>query len=132
MKGSLLFTFTQIFRRSLISCAAPNLRKNTNNIFNTETGSANTISDEDLYNLHLKRAKHILTVAIDNDIDIIVLGAFGCGAFCNNPVCVAKACAKALEECRGYFDLIEFAIFCRKFETENYETFVKEFDAVFP
>ena len=64
-------------------------------------------------------------LAADNGVDILVLGAFGCGAFRNDPGVVAKAYANVLKDCRRYFDLIEFAIFCRDFETENYDAFAE-------
>ena len=64
-------------------------------------------------------------LAADNGVDILVLGAFGCGAFRNDPGVLAKAYANVLKDCRRYFDLIEFAIFCRDFETENYDAFAE-------
>ena len=56
---------------------------------------------------------------------LIVAGDLGCGAFRNDPKVVAKAYASVLKDCRYHFDLIEFAIFCRDFETENYDAFVE-------
>ena len=64
-------------------------------------------------------------MAARNGADILVLGAFGCGAFRNDPKVVASAYANVLKECRQHFDLIEFAIFCRGFETENYDAFAE-------
>ena len=72
-----------------------------------------------------QRARAILAVAADNGVDILVLGAFGCGAFRNDPRVVAKAYANVMKDCRRYFNLIEFAIFCRDFETENYDAFAE-------
>lgn len=37
-------------------------------------------------------------IAAANETDILVLGAFGCGAFCNDPISVANAYADALKE----------------------------------
>ena len=71
----------------------------------------------------MQRAKHILTVAIANKVDILVLGAFGCGAFENNPEVVARAFFDALEDYNCCFDLVEFAVYCRPYETENYQAF---------
>ena len=53
----------------VISCAAPNLRQNPNNFFNPEGGAAVNLSDEDLYALHLQRAKHIMHIAASQIYD---------------------------------------------------------------
>ena len=109
----------------VISCAAPNLRKAPANQYNPEGGQAVSILPDDLRRLHEQRARAILAVAADNGVDILVLGAFGCGAFRNDPRVVAKAYANVLKDCSRYFDLVEFAIFCRDFETENYDAFAE-------
>ena len=112
----------------VITCAAPNLRDNPSNDFNHEgTNSAVNISDEDLYKLHLKRARTILDVAVSQGVEILVLGAFGCGAFRNDPKIVAKAYRDALKTYWHYFKEIEFAIFCKGYETENYDAFAELF-----
>lgn len=107
----------------VISCAAPNLRNAPANQYNPETGQPVSILPSELQRIHEQRARNILAVAAANDADILVLGAFGCGAFCNDPKVVAKAYANVLKDCRQFFDLVEFAIFCRNFETENYDAF---------
>lgn len=107
----------------VISCAAPNLRQNPNNFFNPEGGAAVNLSDEDLYALHLQRAKHIMHIAASHRVDTLILGAFGCGAFENNPLAVAQAYRAALPEYRAYFKRIEFAVYCRKYETGNFDAF---------
>ena len=107
----------------VISCAAPNLRNAPANQYNPENGHAVNILPDDLTRLHEQRARAILAVAAAHNADILVLGAFGCGAFRNDPQVVAKAYANVLKDCRCYFDLVEFAIFCRDFETENYDAF---------
>ena len=107
----------------VISCAAPNLRNTPANQYNPENGHAVNILPDDLKRLHEQRARAILATAAAHKADILVLGAFGCGAFRNDPQVVAKAYANVLKDCRCYFDLVEFAIFCRDFETENYDVF---------
>lgn len=106
----------------VISCAAPNLRQRPGNIHNPEYGPASQISPEELYRLHLKRAEHIINVAVVNEVDALVLGAFGCGAFANDPEVVARAYA---DVDKHGIRLIEFAIFCMPHETRNYEVFKK-------
>ena len=112
------------FSVDVISCAAPNLRRVVSNQYNTESGEAVNIRPEDLYQLHLKRARHILTIAAANKADIIILGAFGCGAFENDPVIVSEAMITAASEFTKCFDTIEFAVYCRPYETKNYQAFL--------
>lgn len=107
----------------VITCAAPNLRRRPGNIHNPEYGAPAAVSPEVLYRLHLRRAKHILHVAAANGADALVLGAFGCGAFMNDPQVVAKAYADALPAYKQYFRYIEFAIYCQPHETGNYDAF---------
>ena len=111
----------------VITCAAPNLRKMPGNYHNPEMGHPVIATPEKLYEIHLKRARHILHVAAANSVDAIVLGAFGCGAFSNDPNVVAKAYHAAVEDYKDHFSEIEFAIYCRDYETENYKVFRNEF-----
>lgn len=109
---------------NIITCAAPNLREVPKNEFNSEnTTVPATISDDDLLELHKQRGRKILSVAAANKNDYIVLGAFGCGAFRNDPKIVAEAYKQILPEFKNAFKVIEFAVFCRDHETINYDTF---------
>ena len=107
----------------VLSCAAPNLRTVPGNRYNPEQGEKVTVDNDTLYQIHNRRARHILTVAASKDVDALILGAFGCGAFRNDPSVVAKAYRDVLGEYRRFFSLIEFAIYCRPFETANYDAF---------
>ena len=107
----------------VITCAAPNLRQRPGNQYNLDQSAPVVVSPEELLALHKNRARHILTVAASKGVDAIVLGAFGCGAFQNDPTVVAEAYKDVLEEMKGYFSLIEFAIYCRPRETANYDAF---------
>ena len=116
------------FAVDVISCAAPNLRKAVSNAYNIESGNAVNVTSGELYQIHLQRARHIMTVAAANHVDVLVLGAFGCGAFANDPRVVANAMFDALKEFVGCFDLVEFAVYCRSYETENYDAFVHAYE----
>lgn len=107
----------------VITCAAPNLRQRPGNMYNHDDSEAVVISPDELLDLHKNRARHILTVAASKGVDAIVLGAFGCGAFQNDPTVVTEAYKSVLQEFNGYFSLIEFAIYCRPRETANYDAF---------
>jgi uncharacterized protein (TIGR02452 family) len=110
----------------VITCAAPNLREKNVSKYNQEREPAPDISPEELKALHVARARQILNAAVQNFVDVLVLGAFGCGAFRNDPEVVAAAYKEVLPEYRKYFKAIEFAVYCRGKDTENYEAFKKE------
>ena len=82
------------------------------------------ISDDELFALHVKRWRRIFTVAVKNGCTTLILGAFGCGAFRNNPEIVAKAAKKIVDEFNGYFNCIEFAVACKD-DWTNFEAFKK-------
>ena len=67
--------------------------------------------------------QRLLAVAAANGAQALVLGAFGCGAFRNDPAVVAQAYANILSEFRRHFLAIEFAVFCRPVSTWNYDAF---------
>ena len=112
----------------IITCAAPNLRDATGNMFNPERAKSIQLSSDEQYSLHLSRAKHILQIAAAHMTDKLILGAFGCGAFENDPVAVARAYKDALSEYAHYFSDVEFAVYCRGYETENYDAFRDAFE----
>lgn len=113
----------------VITCAAPNLREKPSNQYNSygKEIEAVNISDDELYNIHLDRARCILNSALLEGAEILVLGAFGCGAFRNNPYIVAKAYKEALKDYADKFIEIEFAVYCKSYEDENYKAFKQVF-----
>lgn len=113
------------FKVDIITCAAPNLRERPTNAYNTSDGSAVSISAEDLLHLHEKRAERILTIAALNGAEVIILGAFGCGAFMNDPNVVSQAYRNILPKFVHYFKTIEFAVYCRPGDDTNYKAFAK-------
>lgn len=107
----------------IISCAAPNLRPMPGSSLNPEAGKTPDITPQELYDLHLFRAKTIMGIAVENGADALVLGAFGCGAFMNDPAVVAEAWRDAVQDMGDYFEYLEFAVFCKPHETMNYDVF---------
>ena len=107
----------------VISCAAPNLRATPANIYNHEGKIILHITKDELYELHYERAMHILHAAHSSGADMVVLGAFGCGAFRNDPSVVAAAYRDVIERYRHMFDIIEFAVYCRDDDTANFTAF---------
>ena len=119
-----MLTENKWIKVDVITCAAPNLRINPNNAMNPGNAKPLKISDKELYKIHVKRAEHILTVAAHQQADILILGAFGCGAFKNNPKVVADAYKQALKKFIGYFQEVVFAVYCSpKNGNENYVAF---------
>ena len=111
------------FSVDIISCAAPNLREQPSNQYNTGDTIKVQISDNELLALHEKRARKIFASAIANGVEVLILGAFGCGAFQNDPHIVAQAYKNVLPDFAHYFHTIEFAIFCNAKNIENYQVF---------
>lgn len=107
----------------IITCAAPNLRENPSNQMNSDGDRAAKISDEELRALHEKRMRRILSIAAERGDEVVILGAFGCGAFQNPPEVVAQALRTVSEEFRNYFETIEFAVYCPPNDDTNYRIF---------
>lgn len=97
---------------AVISSAAPN-----------RYGRACHVDMYTLRGYYRKRIRHILCAAVDNGYKSITLGAWGCGAFGNNPKEVASAFYDILinEDFEGYFDKIIFSIPDK--QSENYKVF---------
>ena len=112
------------YQVDVITCAAPNLRDIPSNLMNPFAGNAPADIEEDgLYGLHLQRLERVFRVAAANGAEVLILGAFGCGAFCNPPAVVARAFKKIQEKYASYFETIEYAVFCGGHETQNYDAF---------
>ncbi len=108
----------------VITCAAPNLRNIPSNKYNTGDGNKNVIiGDKDLLALHEKRLRRILEVALSENCDTIILGAFGCGAFQNNPEVVAQANRNVIKDYLHAFKNIEFAVYCSPRDESNFKIF---------
>ena len=108
----------------VITCAAPNLRNQPSNKYNTGDGNKQTVmKDKDLLALHEKRLRRILEVALSEGCDTIILGAFGCGAFQNNPEVVAQANRNVIKDYLHAFKNIEFAVYCSPRDDRNFKIF---------
>ena len=108
----------------VISCAAPNLRERPSNIMNSGDGDRRVeISPDQLRALHERRLRRILDIAAANGEEAVILGAFGCGAFRNDPAVVSAAAAAVVPHYRSRVKAIEFAVYCRPGDTHNYDAF---------
>lgn len=109
---------------NVITCAAPNLRERPTNAMNPGDGRQSvSISQERLRNIHEKKLRRILDIAVDEGNEVMILGAFGCGAFRNDPAVVASAMYHVVQEYRRAFETIEFAVYCSPRDDRNYQIF---------
>ncbi len=111
---------------NIITCAAPNLREKPSNNMNPHAGNkAAKITNAELEVLLRSRIKRIFEIAIANENDVIILGAFGCGAFRNPPEVVAKVFHDVMLEYLNDFEVIEYAVYHTERELANFEAFKK-------
>ena len=109
---------------NVITCAAPNLRERPSNAMNPCVGTrALKLTQQELKELHLKRGRRIFEIAKAHGNEVLILGAFGCGAFQNPPQVVALAYKELVKEYRKDFEIIEFAVYCSPKDTLNYDVF---------
>ena len=112
------------YKVNVITSAAPNLRQNPSNAMNTGDGNKKAdINRDELLSLLEKRIHRILEIARGKGNEVIILGAFGCGAFINPPQVVAAAMKSEVEKFRNHFDTIEVAVYCPRYDDTNYQVF---------
>jgi uncharacterized protein (TIGR02452 family) len=111
----------------VITIAAPDLRGKSNQHAPLVNGGT-YMNNAELFGYHVKRAIHMLTCAAAKGADILVLGAFGCGAFQNDPEVVARAYKVVLQEFPKVFKQVEFAIYRPAGGSKNYDVFSKILD----
>lgn len=111
------FTETSIFNCDIITCAAPN---------KYAAQRYNKVSDEEnWYNLY-NRIEFILDIAKVNHVDVLIVGAFGCGVFGQDPFEVA-AIFKYLLDTKSYgLSQVIFAI-PKGTRADNYTPFEQIF-----
>lgn len=104
----------EAFTLDVITCAAPY------NVY----GHALDV----LENTYKSRIVNILESAIDNNVDVIILGAFGCGVFRNPPALMAKAFRDILVDGGYYkfFSKVVFAIISLNSYNRNLEIFKEQ------
>lgn len=100
------------YKTDVVTCAAP--------IFQGE-------SDDKIQAIFVSRFHRIFESAKQAGCDVVILGAFGCGAFGNSPKIVATSAKMALSDFEGDFETVEFAIFHAEWEKQNYIEFEKIF-----
>lgn len=83
----------------IVTCAAPNVG-----------AYKGTLSRKELYDIIYERVCRILHLFALNNVQCVVLGAFGCGVFKCNPDVVSKAMARAIVTYEKAFDVVSVAV----------------------
>ena len=86
---------------SVITCAAPN---------KSAAQKYQNVSDEENTKVLRSRIKFVLDMAKDNNVSTLILGAYGCGVFGQDPYEVATIFKYLLNNKRYGFELVVFAI----------------------
>lgn len=85
----------------VITCAAPN-KATAQKYYH--------VSDDENFKILRERIKFVLDIAKDNDVDTLILGAFGCGVFGQDANEVASIFKELIAEMYGCFKVVVFAI----------------------
>ena len=101
---------------AVMTCAAPNIRD----------GLADK-TQEEYEALIYDRILRMLVVAASRGYNNLVLGAWGCGVFGNDPKTMSDLFKKAARETDGLFETMEFAIIRNDEKPENYNEFSRNF-----
>jgi len=111
----------ELFFASVITAPAPNAR-----LALSQGNSA-----EEIESVLQRRCRRILSIAKDNAHRSILLGAWGCGVFGNNPSTVARAFHDALKSpaFSSAFDRVVFAIYDQSMGQKVLATFKSKFDS---
>ena len=98
--GVMFLTDGKMLARDVIVCAAPNRYRAI------ENHRSEAECDMDLAN----RCKNIMHIAAANEVDTLILGAFGCGYLGNDPATVAGHFKEWIDAHPGVFESVVFAI----------------------
>jgi len=98
----ILFQYEEVlFNCDVITCAAPN---------KSAAQKYQKVSDEENTSVLRSRIKFVLDIAKDNKVDLLILGAYGCGVFGQDANEVANIFKEYLNTTHKCFDKVIFAI----------------------
>jgi uncharacterized protein (TIGR02452 family) len=101
---------------SFLTAAAPNLGA----IVSGQPDSAPSVPG-----VLAARSRRVLEVAAAHGHRRLVLGAWGCGVFRNDPGTVAAVFAAEIARAAGWFDHVTFAVLDHQRDTPNYTAFAR-------
>lgn len=105
------------FTYDVITCAAPN---------KSAAQKYQNVSDAENTKYLRSRIKFLLDIAADNNVNTLILGAYGCGVFGQNPEEVANIFKEYLDSSHKCFNQVIFAI--PSGNNGNFEAFKKIFN----
>jgi uncharacterized protein (TIGR02452 family) len=109
-------------KMDVITCAAPNLRGLNGKV------DMSIVRNNNMSDIYYERISNIFKAAYTNGVDHLILGAFGCGVFKNNPNDIARAFHEVQDEFHGCFKSITYAIYCGTDKSSvNFDVFRTEF-----
>lgn len=114
-KGNPMLDEKDFYNVDIITSAAPRIPKKL-------SGNFDDVQKKKYMDLYLERAEMIIGSAARKHADVLILGAYGCGAFNNPPDLVAKAFAQVTRKYRSCFEIIEYAVYPGA-GSRNYEVF---------
>ena len=100
----------------VITCAAP---------YKSASKKYCNVSDEENTKTLKERIKFVLDIAEDNNVEILILGAYGAGVFGQNPYEVASVFKDTINKYNYHFEKVIFAI--PKGKNNNFNCFKKVF-----
>jgi uncharacterized protein (TIGR02452 family) len=78
-----------------------------------------------------RRAELVLAIAANENVHRLILGAWGCGVFRNDPKMVAKVFGELLREAfQGVFEEVVFAVYDRSEDQRTYSAFDGMFNSL--
>ena len=95
------FRDTDILECDVITCASPN---------KSAAQQYQNVSNEENLEVLKSRIKFVLDIAADNCVETLILGAYGCGVFGQDPTEVASIFKEYLETTHKCFEKVVFAI----------------------
>lgn len=121
------------FKMSVVTCPAPNLNRSHGKVGALKPSGIEDneeVTEAEVEEIFRRRIGRVLSAMVIFGHKNIVLGAWGCGVFGNNPKIVAKVFKEVLEteKFKKCFDLVVFAI--PNQDSVNYRAFVEVFENV--
>jgi uncharacterized protein (TIGR02452 family) len=111
---------TEYLRVDVISCAPPYYEKPK---VGGAKGKETAPNRQERQTRLERRIRGILQVAASHDVELLVLGSYGCGVHQEDPMVVAQTFHRVLEEYRYLFRQVEFAVYASSREHHNFDVF---------